>query len=530
MALNLKAEQKNILNVFKREEQYIIPPYQRAYSWNYDLCSILYDDVLNAFERKEDYFIGNIIISSDDTNKDKLMIIDGQQRLTTILLFIKVLSIFEPLNPLLSILKKENWKTGDIEDRIISKVFETNDREELTNILNMTEEDFTTRYNECLIKKGKNKGKFSEKNCKNIFETNILYFYDWLKFYTSNNDDLKDFIYFFLESIYLLPIELNGKDEQESKEKALKIFETMNNRGLSLNDTDIFKAYLYDKAERVQESDLFKSSWSELKNRCELINIEVIDIFRYYSHIIRGRNNKTTSEINLRDFFTREDISPFKLENYTTILNELFQIVDTLSYVKDNANKETILAKYLQLVNIYTNQYPKIALVVFLFLFKENDKEENILLTFLKSLVRYAYYQGSTTRIKYEIYNIIKQISNNQIIDDYIEDEVDIGQFKKLGGLKNGYVLLVQYLTCDKAYIHINVEKIVTQKNKKILDSSWDKVDIKSIENRLGNMIVSNSEEKKEKIDLTNFTYDEFSSNDLEKRKILVDFFEGKIS
>jgi uncharacterized protein with ParB-like and HNH nuclease domain len=526
LALTLSAEQKNILKVFKIEEQYIIPAYQRPYSWTYDLCSVLYDDILNAFKDKEDYFIGNIIISSDDTNKDKLMVIDGQQRLTTVLLFIKVLSIFEPLKPLNDILKKEDWKTGKSEDRIVSKVFETEDRVELNKVLNMTKEDFEIRYSECLILRGKNKGKFSEKNCENIFEKNILYFYDWIKFYAEHNDNLQALIFFLLESIYLLPIELNGKDEQEAKEKAIKIFETMNNRGLSLNDTDIFKAYLYDKADRINEAEIFKSSWADLKNRCELINVEVIDIFRYYSHIIRAKNNQTTSEINLRNFFTREDNSPFKLENYKIILDELFQIITIVEYIYREKNKNTELSKWIQLINIYTNQYPKIALIVYLFHNINVINIDNILIDFLRKLVRFAYYQGSTTRIKYEIYNIIKKVSHNLEIDDYIEDEATINEFVKLGGLKNGYALLAQYLKEEKAFINTSIDRIIKQKDKNKLNSSWDNIEIKSIENRLGNIIVYDSSNMQN--DISSFTYQTFEQQDLEKRNILVEFFQGK--
>ena len=93
MGLSLSAENKTLIKIFKIEEQYIIPPYQRAYSWEYDECFTLYSDIMEAFQNKdnqEDYFIGNIVIAKSSSDKDKLEVIDGQQRLTTLLLFIKV--------------------------------------------------------------------------------------------------------------------------------------------------------------------------------------------------------------------------------------------------------------------------------------------------------------------------------------------------------------------------------------------------------------------------------------------------------
>lgn len=91
MALALNAEQKNLLKIFKIEEQYVIPSYQRPYSWEYDQCFQLYNDLLTGYNSDEDYFIGNIIIAKADNNREFLEVVDGQQRLITLLLFLKVL-------------------------------------------------------------------------------------------------------------------------------------------------------------------------------------------------------------------------------------------------------------------------------------------------------------------------------------------------------------------------------------------------------------------------------------------------------
>ncbi len=63
MTFSLSAGQKDILSIFKIEAQYVIPPYQRPYSWEYDECLQLYTDIMEAFASKEDYFIGNIVIA-----------------------------------------------------------------------------------------------------------------------------------------------------------------------------------------------------------------------------------------------------------------------------------------------------------------------------------------------------------------------------------------------------------------------------------------------------------------------------------
>lgn len=104
MALNLNAEQKSILNIFANVE-YLIPNYQRPYSWDEQNCQILWDDLFNVFEdssmgnEKDDgYFLGNIVLARGNDNKGYCEVIDGQQRLITIVLLAKALSLYDDKN------------------------------------------------------------------------------------------------------------------------------------------------------------------------------------------------------------------------------------------------------------------------------------------------------------------------------------------------------------------------------------------------------------------------------------------------
>ena len=63
MALQLIAHQLSLLTLFTGREQYIIPPYQRPYSWGEDQCQQLYEDIVAAFNEKNDYFLGNIVLA-----------------------------------------------------------------------------------------------------------------------------------------------------------------------------------------------------------------------------------------------------------------------------------------------------------------------------------------------------------------------------------------------------------------------------------------------------------------------------------
>ena len=125
MALQLSAEQKYILKIFGDRTKYIIPPYQRAYSWTESECEELFEDLKTAFlkNKKEGYFLGNLVLAT--ALRDEYEVIDGQQRLTTLIMLLKVLSAFDSDNKKL---KNTIWILDDrtytiIEQRVKTNIF-----------------------------------------------------------------------------------------------------------------------------------------------------------------------------------------------------------------------------------------------------------------------------------------------------------------------------------------------------------------------------------------------------------------------
>ena len=84
----IQATPKEVRKIFN--DSYVIPDFQRPYSWERDHCETFWDDIVSfhstAPADEERYFLGNIVINPD---KGKWSVVDGQQRLTTLLLLIK---------------------------------------------------------------------------------------------------------------------------------------------------------------------------------------------------------------------------------------------------------------------------------------------------------------------------------------------------------------------------------------------------------------------------------------------------------
>ena len=132
MGLELKAEEKSILSLFTGDKnQYVIPPYQRPYSWTEEQCEELFNDLQRAFEddNTNEYFLGNIVIASSHEDKNRLEVIDGQQRLTTLTLLIKAFLFFDKDNKKLenSIWELDRRTGNRKEQRLQTMVFQERD-------------------------------------------------------------------------------------------------------------------------------------------------------------------------------------------------------------------------------------------------------------------------------------------------------------------------------------------------------------------------------------------------------------------
>lgn len=364
MALSLRAEQKSITNLFNSgEDVYVIPEYQRPYSWNKDTCFQFYTDITNAFLDGKDYFVGNIIMARSDMETNRPNVVDGQQRLITLWLFTKVLTVLHPdKSRLVRLLEVESVLSDNSLPRIDSKVYEHDDQRNIESVLSYTFDTFESIWQELSEEKHK---LVHEKKYSRI-EINALYLYKWMSEFYVNlgcHEKKTEFLVYFLDHVYLLPIELDGKDMEEASDRALTIFETINNRGQILEDSDIFKARLYKSAKAEGKGDDFIEQWLEFNAICSDLKISVDDLFRYYYHILRGQEGVTTNEGSLREYLTRDNNSALSAKPYKKVVEDLATIAGILQWMNAPEKMSIEVAQMVQLLSQYTNQYPKYALV-----------------------------------------------------------------------------------------------------------------------------------------------------------------------
>jgi len=235
-----------------------VPIFQRSYAWEKSNVQDLLEDIRNSYP--EDYFIGTIVV----TNKnDYLEIVDGQQRLATMNMF------FAATRDLMR--ENNNVKANMIENKYL---FEESLREDKKQKLMLNDIDNDFYLKTIIEQQDIATTKESHKRIKAAYEL----IKDFVKSEFANQGI--DHIYNLIEYIEkdLKVIIVSASDEIN----AFTIFETLNDRGLSLSQTDLIKNYLFNKSDnRVNET---KIKWARFTGAIEAAENEdeILQYIRYY--------------------------------------------------------------------------------------------------------------------------------------------------------------------------------------------------------------------------------------------------------
>lgn len=333
----LNVDQKSVKDLFQNNKaDFLIPDYQRPYAWEDKECQTLWDDIFafafpeDDYEKfdgsKDEYFLGPIVTFRN--SEGKLEVIDGQQRLTTLMLLLRAFySMFDNMKDANSVKTRENiakciWKTDEFGSpdmnilKIDSQVATDKDKEEFLSILRSG------------VVTCDQKSKYADNY--RFFQKEIDKF---LKSYPSYFPYLPTRI---LNNCILLPI------EAESQDTALRIFSTLNDRGKPLSDADIFKAQFYKYYSKLGKKDDFIAQWKELEELTEKIfnpiygtpMDELFSRYMYYERALKEIKSSTTEA--LRKFYEKDN---YKLLQSTVTFENLKMLAAFWNDVS-NQNKE----------------------------------------------------------------------------------------------------------------------------------------------------------------------------------------------
>ncbi|GAA9687812.1 hypothetical protein VH6_13010 [Helicobacter pylori] len=239
----MEAEATILLKFIKdnQKNQLVIPIYQRLYSWEKEQCKQLWDDIIKigGNDKMDGHFIGSIlyVLDSIKHSNNALLIIDGQQRLTTITLLLTAL--------------RDHWsdKRKDIENHYLINSDKDGDKK-FRLILSESDKD-TLLY---LIDKDRRKP--SEPSSKIV--ENFKLFEEWIR----KNTDKLETIFKGLEKLMIVEIAL-----EKEKDDPQLIFESMNSKGMELTQTDLIRNYIIMETEVEKQEGFYNKYWRAMEEK-----------------------------------------------------------------------------------------------------------------------------------------------------------------------------------------------------------------------------------------------------------------------
>lgn len=236
----MKASSANLLTVIKGPKQFVIPIYQRTYSWQLAQCDKLLKDIIRISKNDnlQGHFLGSIVYFQEDihtiSDVPKLLVIDGQQRLTTVSLLILALAHFLKNNPV---------------------ELDTNANKLFNYYLLNSDEDNDLRYKLMLTRGDKQSyinllNEIPQEDTMNRVTENY-------KFFASRiNEENVKVIYNGVLRLFIVDVAL-----EKDKDNPQLIFESMNSTGLDLSQADLIRNYVLMGQEIDLQTKLYENYW-----------------------------------------------------------------------------------------------------------------------------------------------------------------------------------------------------------------------------------------------------------------------------
>ncbi len=322
----IESEDSYLQDILKDKLYYQIPIYQRPYQWTEENCEKLLDDLFFNYEndRESDYFCGSLVLVKSDPNSKTATydIVDGQQRLSTFILLAKVLAdLYNGLDPEYLEYLQASWKDRYTERKRLS----------FNTIGSNAEYDFQDaleHFNDSQASKNK------------IIENNYLKNAICLKNYLEKKwiKNINDFIDWLYCNVVFVTITCPDTD------KALRIFNVLNARGLALNATDIFKGELLKELAKEEDQKKLVSRWNALSQKCSDNDLTMETLFSWYLDYLNPVTSREKMEKELVTWFKNLNKTPLEylkgVEDFYNAYGEVLEMQDwhahLLSYKDDD--------------------------------------------------------------------------------------------------------------------------------------------------------------------------------------------------
>ncbi len=394
---------------------YKIPQYQRPYKWENEQVDKLWDDIHEAYENgDENYFLGSIITAKprDDEKSAYVDVVDGQQRLTTLMiLFCVVRDMYPDINAQNS---DENPFTVDINTIKASiALFGKSLRLKL-----FTHSQHQSDFEKLILKGSTTSLKRPYKYQVRTDEEPKFKFINTACIFREKLSALGEEISALLIDYLFNQVKII-RIECRNREFAIKLFQVLNDRGMDLTAADLIKSFLLENLYKKYKDDAdtsklkegqFISDWREMEQSIKACDISLNDLFIIYEYYLLGQNPKKSLYDELQYAFGNKDPNE--------VISDIKQFA--LLYVEDiyEAKDKVLFSFWYIRWNMYWKSICLTAL--------HEDYSDFERLTKALRRFYYLYWMAGKTlsQIKQTSFNLIKWIKSGRAISE-IEAELN---------------------------------------------------------------------------------------------------------
>jgi len=490
-----RPETKNILGLFSGyEDFYKIPEYQRPYSWGEEQVEQLWDDIYSAYKEGEDhYFLGPmVLIREGNEEKPYFEVIDGQQRLVTLTILFCVLRDFYLC---------DQTFVRELHDKKLPELIEHAIK-------------YLGRYRITLITQAHHHMKFKnsilegikpkqlERDLRRLKDDNrFLFIARKLKerleelYEKGGIEEVENFIKYLLYRVIVIRIICSNFTS------AIRLFQTLNTRGLDLTPADIIKSFLYSKCRDEDEKHIFIDNWSKIEEAVSKMAVgdlsTILTMFLYY-RLAPTRPRRAINE-EFERFFKEEK------STVEDIVYDIKEFVDSLEELERSQNKIIYELSYLP-NKIFWRTILATAI-------KEGYPNFEALAIELRNLYYLYWIAGYTTaktrKLSFDIMALVRERKDINIIHEKVREKIKDDRVIDLT-LKNldekvygkrwirPLLLLIEYERTDEAKLvfidpsKVDVDRILPEKwyEKPYWRELWSEEDANMWLHKLGNLTI----------------------------------------
>ena len=241
----MDARKGNIYEILNGNKQFLIPVYQRYYSWDVEQCKRLWNDIVEMQKKgKQGHFVGSIVNIAEQampTGVQKYMIIDGQQRMTTLTLLLLALRDYATNNP-----EDKTINARRIDNMLLKNEYESGD-ERYKLLLTETDRDV-------LI------GLVEGKPISGTARSRLLDNYHYSTGKIADNELQPAEIYESIGKLQIVNITLD-----RTMDDAQAIFESLNSTGKELSESDLIRNYVLMGLEPGEQAYVYEHFWRPME-------------------------------------------------------------------------------------------------------------------------------------------------------------------------------------------------------------------------------------------------------------------------